>query len=99
LLFLGEETDVRQQLPLGFDFGSGRFRLVDIAGTLMAHSATCPHWLGPLHGAPDTDGVITCPWHGYRFDVASGCSADGRGLRLAPAPAIRIERGRVVACA
>ncbi len=99
LLFLGEEADVRQQLPLAFDFGAGRFRLVDIAGTLMAHSATCPHWLGPLHSAPDAAGVITCPWHGYRFDVASGASADGRGLCLPPAPAIRLERGRVVACA
>ncbi len=99
LLFLGEEADVRQQLPLAFDFGPGRFRLVDIAGTLAAHSATCPHWLGPLIGAPDAAGVVTCPWHGYRFDVATGCSADGRDLRLAPAPSIRIERGRVVACA
>lgn len=96
-LFLGEEAEVRQQLPLGFDFGPGRFRLVDVGGTLMAHSETCPHWLGPLHGAPDDAGVVTCPWHGYRFAVASGCSADGHGLQLAPAPAIRIERGRVVA--
>ena len=96
-LFLGEESEIRQQLPLAFDFGPGRFRLVDIDGTLMAHSDICPHWLGPLYRAPDAAGVVTCPWHGYRFTVATGCSADGRGLQLAPAPAIRIERGRVVA--
>lgn len=96
-LFLGDEAEIRQQLPLAFDFGPGRFRLVDVAGTLMAHSESCPHWLGPLHGAPDALGVITCPWHGYRFSVVTGCSADGRDLHLAPAPAIRIERGRVVA--
>lgn len=96
-LFLGEEAEVRQQLPLAFDFGPGRFRLVDIDGKLTAHSDTCPHWLGPLYGAPDAEGVITCPWHGYRFSVATGCSADGHGLQLTPAPAIRIERGRVVA--
>ena len=96
-LFLGDEAEIRQQLPLAFEFGPGRFRLVDIAGTLLAHGDTCPHWLGPLHGAPDAGGVITCPWHGYRFAVATGCSADGHGLQLAAAPMIRIERGRVVA--
>jgi nitrite reductase/ring-hydroxylating ferredoxin subunit len=97
-LDLGAEADVRAALPLAFDFGPGRFRLVDSGGTLAAHSLTCPHWLGPLDTAVDADGCVTCPWHGYRFDVASGRSADGHGLRLAPAPAIRIENARVVAC-
>ena len=96
-LDLGAIADL--QLPLAFDFGPGRFRLVDRGGTLMAHSMTCPHWLGPLDTPPGDDGCITCPWHGYRFDVATGRSADGRGLRLAPAPHVRIENGRVLACA
>lgn len=86
-------------VPMLFDFGPGRFRLVRHQGALLAHSATCPHWLGPIDGDIDAQGCVTCPWHGYRFDVTTGRSADGRGLRLAPAPAIRIENGRVIACA
>ena len=86
-------------LPLGFDLGSGRFRLIRHDGGLLAHSRVCPHWLGPLDTPPDGDGCLTCPWHGYRFDAATGRSADGRGLRLAPAPRISIEDGRVIACA
>ena len=85
-------------LPLDFDCGSGRFRLVRHDGALMAHSRVCPHWRGPLVGAIDADGGLTCPWHGYRFDAVTGCSADGRGLQLAPAPHIVIEAGRVIAC-
>ena len=54
------------------------------------------HWLGPLEDAAVHDGCITCPWHGYRFDVRTGASADGRGLRLGAAPRVAIERGRVV---
>lgn len=92
---LGAEATL--DLPLSFDFGSGRFRLLRHEGALIAHSVTCPHWLGPLDGAIDDDGCVTCPWHGYRFDVATGHSADGRALRLATAPVIRIENGRVIA--
>ncbi len=86
-------------LPVDFDCGTGRFRLVRHGGALVAHSLTCPHWRGPLTGAIAADGSVTCPWHGYRFDVVTGCSADGRGLRLAPAPRITVENGRIMACA
>lgn len=96
-LDLGPETDVRAALPLLFDFGPGRFRLVEQAGALIAHSAICPHWLGPLEGPIDADGCLTCPWHGYRFDAATGRSADGRGLRLPSAPVVIVEAGRMFA--
>jgi nitrite reductase/ring-hydroxylating ferredoxin subunit len=86
-------------LPLDFDLGSGRFRLIRHQGALIAHSRICPHWLGPLEAEPDGVGCLTCPWHGYRFDAVTGQSADGRGLRLAPAPNITITNGRVIACA
>lgn len=92
---LGPEAAL--QLPLVFDLGSGRFRLVRHNGALIAHSLYCPHWLGPLDGAIDGDGAVTCPWHGYRFDVGSGRSADGRHLRLAAPPRISFENGRVIA--
>lgn len=84
-------------LPLVFTFGTGRFRLVDLDGRLVAHSISCPHWLGPLDQAVVADGSIRCPWHGYCFDVVTGRSADGRGLRLATAPTIALEGGIVVA--
>lgn len=94
---LGEEAAL--VLPLPFDLGSGRFRLLRHDGVLIAQSLVCPHWLGPLNGAVDGDGSVTCPWHGYRFDVCTGRSSDGRGLRLAPPPEIRIINGRLIASA
>lgn len=80
-----------------FAFGRDRFRLVELDGILVAPGVTCPHWLGLLDAVPVDDGCVRCPWHGYRFDVATGRSADGRGMRLAPAPTIVIEAGIVVA--
>ncbi|QKG70462.1 Rieske (2Fe-2S) protein [Erythrobacter mangrovi] len=50
----------------------------------IAHSARCPHALGPLEGVePDAGGRITCPWHGYRFDLATGAEQHGRCGALA----------------
>lgn len=37
----------------------------------------CPHLGLPLDAEPDGDGTITCPWHGYRFDIASGKCVSG----------------------
>ena len=85
----------RLDTPLDFALAGRRFRLVEIDGELFAHDATCPHRLGPLTGAPDPQGRVACPWHGYAFDARSGRSADGRGLRLAPAPRVEIVDGRV----
>ena len=96
-LDLGETQAVRAALPLAFDFGEAPFRLVDIHGQLVAHSAICPHWLGPLDKAPVIQGQVRCPWHGYRFDVASGTCAAHPALKLAPAPKISLIDGRVVA--
>ena len=38
----------------------------------------CPHWGLPLDAEPDANGIITCPWHGYRFDAATGKCVHGR---------------------
>jgi nitrite reductase/ring-hydroxylating ferredoxin subunit len=43
----------------------------------------CPHQGLPLDAEPDGEGIVTCPWHGYRFDLRTGRSADGKGCRWA----------------
>lgn len=64
--------------------GRGRapVRAVEIDGERCAFTARCPHLGGPLDDAPIVDGVIQCPWHGYRFDVRSGRNLDGHPSRL-----------------
>lgn len=55
-------------------------------GDAVRFSTVCPHRGGPLDDAPVEDGCVVCPWHGYRFDLRTGRSADGRGLALAGPP-------------
>ena len=43
----------------------------------------CPHAGSQLHhGSCNKKGIITCPLHGYKFDVKTGISADGNNYKL-----------------
>lgn len=94
---LGPEPAVLAQLPLAFEWGGAPYRLIELDGTLLAHSTVCPHWLGPLGDAAVADGAVRCPWHGYRFDVATGACLTHRSPSLARAPVVTVEAGRVIA--
>ena len=44
----------------------------NVDGTFHAIDNTCLHRGGPL-GEGDVEGsVVTCPWHGWQFNVATG---------------------------
>jgi nitrite reductase (NADH) small subunit/3-phenylpropionate/trans-cinnamate dioxygenase ferredoxin subunit len=46
--------------------------LFNVGGTFHALSNTCLHRGGPV-GEGELDGeVVTCPWHGWQYDVRSG---------------------------
>lgn len=36
----------------------------------------CPHMEGPLFEGSIADGVVTCPWHGWRYRLEDGCRVD-----------------------
>ena len=88
---LGRLSELRTRLPLVVAHRGRRFRIVDLDGELVVHAAWCPHWQGPLDACEVHAGRIRCPWHGYEFDLRSGRSSDGRGLRLAPAPRLELD--------
>jgi nitrite reductase/ring-hydroxylating ferredoxin subunit len=86
---LGPEAELRPRLPLLVEVADRLYRILEVGGRIVVHSATCPHMGGPLASAPlDAEGCIRCPWHGYRFDVCTGRSADDRKLRLARSPRV-----------
>lgn len=47
-------------------------------GSKHAIPLVCPHQGLPLSADPDGDGIIICPWHGYRFDVRTGTCVSGQ---------------------
>lgn len=46
--------------------------LYNVAGEFFALDGVCPHQGGPL-GKGNLQGcIVTCPWHGWQFDVRDG---------------------------
>jgi len=46
--------------------------LFNLEGTLFAIDNSCPHSTGPLVEGRLSGTMITCPWHGSRFDILDG---------------------------
>lgn len=46
--------------------------LANIDGKFYAMKGTCNHQGGPLADGELEGNVITCPWHGARWDVTTG---------------------------
>jgi nitrite reductase/ring-hydroxylating ferredoxin subunit len=88
---LGTLADVRSQLPLDIDAFGTRLRIVELDSEWLVYPLTCPHSLGPLDQSEIEDGQIECPWHGYRFDLRTGESCDGRSLRLRKPARLEID--------
>ena len=50
--------------------------LINIKGTFFAVENECPHQGSPLGAAIVKDGYLSCPRHGYRFNLADGTCAE-----------------------
>jgi nitrite reductase/ring-hydroxylating ferredoxin subunit len=74
--------------------GSALVALFNVDGQFHAISNTCPHRGGPLGEGSVSGGVVTCPFHGFQFDVKTGLSAEGKPLRVASYPT-RVVNGIV----
>ena len=46
--------------------------LFNVDGTYHAIDAICLHRGGPLADGMLSDCIVTCPWHGWQFDITTG---------------------------
>lgn len=93
---VGSLEKLDKSTPHIVTLGSKRFVVRFHEGEWIAHSATCPHLLGPLQDtAIDDEGIITCPWHGYRFDIKTGANLDGKCKALDDAPTTFEDNGQL----
>ena len=63
-------------------------------GVVSALSNACQHQNGPLGEGRVIDGCITCPWHGYQYEPATG-SSPAPFTEVVPTFDVRVEQGRV----
>lgn len=64
--------------------------LYNVEGVYYALDGVCPHQGGPLGKGKLEGCIVTCPWHGWQFDVTSGRHQLNSKL-LQPGFPVRIE--------
>ncbi|HVA86677.1 MAG TPA: Rieske 2Fe-2S domain-containing protein [Candidatus Saccharimonadales bacterium] len=69
---LDAPADVPEGVPTKAKSGAQTMVLVRRGDTVFALHDTCAHAGGPLSEGHIVDGCIECPWHGSRFDLATG---------------------------
>src|SRR5438067_13599639 len=64
--------------------------LFNVDGKFYALDGICPHQGGPLGKGSLNGCVVTCPWHGFQFDVTTGQHQTSRSL-LHPVFPVKVE--------
>ncbi len=64
------------ELPNGamkeVEIGDRIIGLFNVDGIISAIDGLCPHQGGPLVEGTLEGSIVTCPWHGWQFDVRTG---------------------------
>jgi len=89
--------ELREGTPLGVETPSGdRVCLVLARGAVCAFADSCTHQAFPMSaGDVLPDGTIQCPWHGARFDCATGAVLHGPADEPLAVYEVRVEDGVV----
>lgn len=59
----------------GFELNGKPVAIANQGGKFYALDGTCPHRGGPLGEGTLEGNLVTCPWHGWQFEVATGKNA------------------------
>ena len=76
----GRTVEVGRKLVAVFRDCGGYFAIDDL----------CPHMGASLSGGYVEDGIVTCPWHAWRFRLADGAWADCPRIKIGCYP-VRVE--------
>lgn len=66
------ESDVPPGGAKTINADGGEIAVFNAGGAFHAMDNTCPHRGAPLSEGRLDGCVVTCPWHGWQFDVTTG---------------------------
>ncbi len=70
------------------------FNIGGAEGKLCAVDNTCPHRGAPLADGFAEEGILTCSWHGWRFNLTSGAAEVSPDI-VQPTYPVKVEGGSV----
>ena len=73
-----------------FSHAGRSFAVFESGGRLHVTDGACPHHGGPLAEGLVRDGVVTCPWHWYSYELATGRCRTAAGYELRRYPVVMV---------
>lgn len=95
LIKVGTVADVPPGEGRVVEAGGRVLALFNVQGRFFAIDNACSHRGGPLGEGDVEDGVVTCPWHAWRWDVRTGANVNNPAVTLACFP-VRVEGDALV---
>ena len=66
--------------------GGQAYAICNSGGEIHALDGSCPCTGGPLGQGAIREGLLVCPWHGWRIDCRTGASAYDSNITVAKFP-------------
>lgn len=80
LIKVAQKKDIPEGEGICVTHNGERIALFNVGGTIYAISDMCPHAGGPLSEGWMDGTEVTCPWHGWSFDVTYQDGSDHDGV-------------------
>jgi nitrite reductase (NADH) small subunit len=82
LVKVGRADEITAENPRVLQGPGKNIALFRVDDAFYAIDEMCPHAGASLAGGPIEDGVVTCPWHYWRFRLRDGAWADNPRIKL-----------------
>ena len=88
-----------EEIPEGegraFELGDRVIAVFHVGGQFHAIDDACPHMGVSLSSGCVNEHIVTCPWHGWRFDVTDGTWCDSPRVKTR-SYRLKIEAGQIL---
>ncbi len=88
------DTDIANHAAKMFVVNGKEIAVYNLAGSFYATQQACLHRQGPLADGDIANCTVTCPWHGWEYDIPTGENLYDRKTKLTTYP-VQIENGEV----
>jgi nitrite reductase/ring-hydroxylating ferredoxin subunit len=93
-VFVAKVGDVPSGEGRAIEIGTRTLAVFNLNGAHYALDNDCPHRGGPLGEGDVVGTTVSCPWHGWRWDVTSGSNANNPAVKVTCFPVI-VEDGQI----
>lgn len=94
LVTVARAEDVPRETGLECTVEGRIIALFRVGDAILALDGICPHAGGPLGQGRLEGCIVTCPWHGWQFDVTTGTHCLTPRIRQNQYP-VRVSGGEV----